>query len=134
MLDGYALDARDPQPVGEGGADYAQQRRRKQVAAGHDVAGVQGLPERQRQAPVQDLGVLWSRPHSLHGLGDILSFAEIFLGKASAFAVFPTLVGIIVVGTAVDGFGFEPLHNAPFRGRTTLGHSIRSCQAPQCCS
>jgi hypothetical protein len=51
----------------------------------------------------------------LHGLGDILGFAEIFLGEASAFAVFPTPVGIIVVGAAVNGFGFEPLHNASFR-------------------
>jgi hypothetical protein len=71
------------------------------------------LPESQWQAPIQDHGVCWSGPRALKGSGDILRFTEVFLGEAPALADFPAPEREIIIGAAMDGFGFESMHVAP---------------------
>ena len=71
------------------------------------------LPESLRKAPVQNHGVFWSGASALNSPGNILRFAEVFLGEASALAVLPPPLGEIIIGMAIDGFGFESLHVAP---------------------
>jgi hypothetical protein len=71
------------------------------------------LPESLWQAPIQDQGIFWNRAGALNGASDILGFAEIFLGQAPALAIFPAPEREIVIGVAIDGFGFESMHVAP---------------------
>lgn len=79
-----------------------------------DLGSMRLVPECQGQAPAQNLGILRRGANALHGLGDVLGFTEIFLREAAALAMFPAPEGIIVVGVAVNGFGFEPMHAASF--------------------
>jgi hypothetical protein len=82
-----------------------------------DVVGDLGagrlLPESLRQPPVQNHGVGGSGARALNRLGDILGFTEVLLGEAAALAVFPAPDREIIIGAAVNGFGFKSLHVAP---------------------
>jgi hypothetical protein len=71
------------------------------------------VPQSLWQAPIQDHGVFRSGARAFYSAGDILGFAEVFLGEAAALAIFPPPEGEIVVGAAINGFGFESLHVAP---------------------
>jgi len=77
-----------------------------------DLGSVRLAPEGLRQTPVQDHGVFGSGASALNGLGKVFEFPEVFLGKATALAVFPPPLREIIIGAAMDGLGFESLHVA----------------------
>jgi hypothetical protein len=71
------------------------------------------LPERLRQAPIQHQSIIRSVARDRDGAGDILRFTEVLLGEAAALAVLPPPKGEIIVGAAMNSFGFKSLHDAP---------------------
>ena len=75
-------------------------------------------PECFGEPPLEDFGVA-GRGAGFGGTEDVVELAEVFLPDAATLAVAPFPAGIVVIGEAVNPFGFQPFHGGASCGTAT---------------